>query len=67
MSGGGWNGEPARCQTGRLIPSVGPRNRVDGGDAGGEEHGEEDHQEDEGGQQHGFTYISLIGLGCGTC
>jgi hypothetical protein len=61
-SGGGWNGEAAKRQAGRLIPAVGPRNRVDGGGARGKEHGEQDHQEDDGGQQHGFTYISLIGL-----
>ncbi|MBV8180226.1 MAG: DUF2182 domain-containing protein [Mycobacterium sp.] len=69
--GGGWDGEPARRQVrevdGGPVLSVGPLDGVDGGDAGGEEDGEQDHQEDDGGQQHGFSYVSLIGLGCGTC
>src|ERR1700731_4817203 len=62
MSGGGSDGEPAR----RHVPSVGPCDGVDGGDAGRQEDGEQDHQEDEGGKQHGFylLFFDWVGLWC---
>lgn len=56
MSGGGWDGHAAT----RQVPSVGTRNRVDGGDAGGQQHGQQDHQEDQGGHKHGSTVFSVV-------